>query len=294
MEANNATSPKTAIGVDSALQIALASLLRCASDKKKAKELAAVKSCCEAHLAKFGADPPPNASELQTVSGVATDAPDIMYTPWLGEAADMKACKIFEPFKMALDTKIPQMIECAIENLHQLLILGILRGSYPYQPVSPLFGQGGGASGSSLVSSVLVESVSSSGCIADCKIQLQAVRLLEAFALVDTSHVEGGSLLLCVRACCNVFLGSSSQSNQSYAREALNRIVTSVMKRMEGTGGAGGAGGDDAPSEGDRPADGGGGEAAAAAAAAAQDAAQNGDRERRERWPRDGRRATDA
>jgi hypothetical protein len=235
MDGSHASSPKPAVRIDSALQIALSSLLRCASDKKKAKELSAVKTCCEAHIAKFGVESSSNVTELQSLSGVATDSADIVYKQWLGEEADLKACNIFEPFKMALDTKIPQMTECAIENLHQLLILGILRGGHPYQPASPLFGEGGATTGAAaLVSSVLVESVSSSGCIADCKIQIQAVRLLEAFAVVEASRVDGGSLLLCVRACCNVFLGSSSQSNQAYAREALNRIVACVMKRMEG------------------------------------------------------------
>ena len=65
---------------------------------------------------------------------------------------------------------------------------------------------------------VLVECVCHSASIRDDKIQMHVVRVLQTAVMSEPCHVHGNALLLCIRTCFNVFLGSESAPNQSAAK----------------------------------------------------------------------------
>ena len=80
---------------------------------------------------------------------------------------------------------------------------------------------------------VMISCVCGCECLADEQVQMKAVRTLQTAVMSEPSYVHGASLLLCVRTCCNVFLGSHSTPNQTAAKGALSQMMSAMMKRME-------------------------------------------------------------
>jgi hypothetical protein len=64
--------------------------------------------------------------------------------------------------------------------------------------------------------------------------QMHVIRLLQASVISSPCCVHNTSLLLCVRTCFNIYLGSDSPANQSAAKAALSRMINAIMSRMEG------------------------------------------------------------
>lgn len=63
---------------------------------------------------------------------------------------------------------------------------------------------------------------------------MHVVRVLQTAVVSEPCYVHNNSLLLCVRTCFNIYLGSESPANQSAAKAALSRMINSIMSRMEG------------------------------------------------------------
>lgn len=63
---------------------------------------------------------------------------------------------------------------------------------------------------------------------------MHVVRVLQTAVMSEPCRVHGNSLLLCVRTCFNIFLGSENAANQSAAKAALSRMINAIVCRMEG------------------------------------------------------------
>eukprot|EP00286_Rhodomonas_abbreviata_P000898 CAMPEP_0181288712 /NCGR_PEP_ID=MMETSP1101-20121128/486_1 /TAXON_ID=46948 /ORGANISM="Rhodomonas abbreviata, Strain Caron Lab Isolate" /LENGTH=201 /DNA_ID=CAMNT_0023392867 /DNA_START=194 /DNA_END=796 /DNA_ORIENTATION=+ len=194
---------------DAVARAALSKMMQAVTiDKKKTKELDAVKAACaeclnelapEGKAAAGGEQENGAAAETaQKENGVAGD-----------DASDRRASGIFLPFKLAFDTKNPRVVEQALEGLHELIAHGYLKGNCPYPPQP-----------NRKVVDVMVEGVCGCGCINDEQVQMHIIRILQTAVVSEPSHVHGSSLLHSVRTCIIIHLGSSIPANQTAAKAA--------------------------------------------------------------------------
>ncbi|KAJ1259956.1 hypothetical protein BS78_10G194900 [Paspalum vaginatum] len=129
---------------------------------------------------------------------------------------------------LALDPASPKVAEPALECVAGLLSLRLVLGDVdaadpsaasPPSPVSKLF--------------AAVLACVSLGGGGDDALELAVLRVLVAFARCPAVSVSGECLGQVVKACYNVYLGSSSGGNQLCAKLAIAQVLAIVFARVE-------------------------------------------------------------
>ncbi|XP_046396224.1 brefeldin A-inhibited guanine nucleotide-exchange protein 1 isoform X2 [Ischnura elegans] len=132
--------------------------------------------------------------------------------------------KYFLPFELACQSKAARIVVTALDCLQKLIAYGHLTGNIP-DSTSP---------GKYLIDRI-VETICGcfSGPQTDEGVQLQIIKAL--LTVVTSQHVEvhGGTLLMAVRTCYNIYLASRNLINQTTARATLTQMLNVIFTRME-------------------------------------------------------------
>lgn len=165
-----------------------------------------------------------------------------------------RANMIFYPLKIAAETREEPFVVPALRVLQQMLAHGILDSSFLYKapevPQLPrpkkFFSFGGGGSETPpsqtpknekeenvpLVQIVL-GIVCMNATIPSDDLQMLVVRALLTAVSTSRCEVHGGSLLLCIRTACDVFLQAKALPTQTSAKAALSQMIGTVQQKLE-------------------------------------------------------------
>lgn len=167
------------------------------------------------------------------------------YSTWA--LADGAAREIMLVLRDAVDTRRPDVMDAALDCLQKLVSFKLIQG-----PVHSINHKRDSSTAISGVSSDGTESPTAPLQFAAQPPQAQAVelicrcddvheeavelRLLKSLLTVSTAStlaLHGQALLLCIRACYNVFLTSRSEVAQATAKATLIQMITIVFQRLE-------------------------------------------------------------
>ena len=136
----------------------------------------------------------------------------------------MDANKYFLPFEFACKSKSPKIVIIALDCIQKLLAYGHLTGENtdPKDPSRKLI-------------DTIVETICScfTGPSTDEGIQLQVIKALLTVVTSQSCQVHEGSILLAVRTCYNIYLGSKNLVNQTTAKATLTQMLNVIFSRME-------------------------------------------------------------
>lgn len=130
---------------------------------------------------------------------------------------------ILSPFLLACSSQTPKLAEPALDCLQKLIAHGYLRGEADPGSDSPE---------AKLLSS-LIEAVCKCRELADDGIELLVLKTLLSAVTSVCLRIHGDSLLLIVRTCYDVYLGSKNVVNQTTAKASLIQMLVIVFRRME-------------------------------------------------------------
>ncbi|EWM27144.1 brefeldin a-inhibited guanine nucleotide-exchange protein 1 [Nannochloropsis gaditana] len=172
------------------------------------------------------------------------------YTP----RTDTDADKFFEPFKLACETKIPKIMEAALDAIQKLVAYGYLRGTAIVTFSGPgsaglrrpagaarvegatSGGDGTGAdgeNGAAILMDVIIQTICDCNDQSEDAVQLQVMKALLECVISNTTQVHQASLLQAVRTCYNIHLVSRNPVNKTTARATLTQMLSIVFQRME-------------------------------------------------------------
>ena len=208
-----------------------------------------------------GGTPPPPGSAAAT-PGVSRGASPVPGSrgPRLAllnsaELDDETAALVWLPLRASLETRMPRVVEIALDALQRLIAAGYLCGEADVlggrpdddgTSIGAMDGRGkdarrdGGDPASAPNPSVakpvageIVEAVCWSAEIPDERVELCALKALLTAVTSASFLVHGEALLRAIRACYNLFLGSRNAVNQMTAKATLTQLITMVFRRME-------------------------------------------------------------
>ena len=112
----------------------------------------------------------------------------------------------------------------ALDCIQKLIAYGHLTGNSA-DPQNP----------SRLLIDCIVETICSSfnGPSTDDGVQLQIIKALLTLVTSPSTNVHEGSILLTVRTCYNIYLGSKNLVNQTTAKATLTQMLNVIFARME-------------------------------------------------------------
>merc|ERR1712048_197124 len=82
---------------------------------------------------------------------------------------------------------------------------------------------------------VMVRTICDCCSIESEKVQLQIVKAILTLATSQSTEVHGQSLLMCLRACYNIFLSTKNIDVQTSAKAVLTQTVCAIFQKMERT-----------------------------------------------------------
>ena len=140
------------------------------------------------------------------------------------DESGVDAEKYFLPFELACQSKSPKIVIIALDCIQKLLAYGHLTGN-SIDPKNP----------ARLLIDTIVETICScfSGPSTDEGIQLQIIKALLTLVTSQSCEVHEGSILLTVRTCYNIYLGSKNLVNQTTAKATLTQMLNVIFSRME-------------------------------------------------------------
>ena len=163
-----------------------------------------------------------------------------------GALADGAARELMLVLHDAIMTRVPRVMEAALDCLQKLISFSLIRGSVfsiNHKGASPsgagLLSREGGVGGEPLQfaaqapQSQAVELVCCCADAGDDAVDLQLLRALLTVLTASKLQVHSTALLLCVRSTYNVFLTSKSEVTQATAKATLIQIVNAVFFRIE-------------------------------------------------------------
>ncbi|CAN7134964.1 unnamed protein product [Brassica rapa subsp. narinosa] len=189
---------------------ALEKIVKNASWRKHSKLAAECKSVIERLNSPQKPDP-----DSSSVPGPLNDGGSVEYS-----LADSE--HIFSPLINACGTGLVKIVEPAIDCIQKLIAHGYIRGESD---------PSGGAE--SVLLFKLIESVCKCHDLGDEAIELPVLKTLLSAINSISLRIHGDCLLLIVRTCYDVYLGSKNVVNQTTAKASLIQILVIVFRRME-------------------------------------------------------------
>ncbi|RWS13810.1 brefeldin A-inhibited guanine nucleotide-exchange protein 1-like isoform X6 [Dinothrombium tinctorium] len=132
--------------------------------------------------------------------------------------------KYFLPFQLSCQSKSAKIVIVALDCIQKLVAYGHLTGNN----VDP-------RNEGKLLIDTIVETICSCfhGPSTDDGIQLQIIKALLTLVTSQHCQVHEGSILLAVRTCYNIYLGSKNLINQTTAKATLTQMLNVIFSRME-------------------------------------------------------------
>ncbi|KAH9305376.1 hypothetical protein KI387_009780, partial [Taxus chinensis] len=130
---------------------------------------------------------------------------------------------VLQPLRLAFETKIPKLVEPALDCLHKLIAYGHLEGD------GGLEGGKNGAIFTDIINMVC-------GCVDNTAVDSTVLQVLKVLLTAVASakfRVHGDSLLSVIRTSYNIALNSKSAINQATAKAMLTQMISIVFRRME-------------------------------------------------------------
>nr|KJB79753.1 hypothetical protein B456_013G065100 [Gossypium raimondii] len=127
---------------------------------------------------------------------------------------------VLNPILLALDSNYAKVAEPALECTFKLFSLGIVRGEIDSNKSNPILYK-------------IVESVCKVGGIGEEPVELAVLRVLLSAVQCPCVLIRGDCLLLVVKTCYNVYLGSLSGTIQACDKSVLAQIMLIVFTRAE-------------------------------------------------------------
>ncbi|MBA0782765.1 hypothetical protein Gotri_000591, partial [Gossypium trilobum] len=127
---------------------------------------------------------------------------------------------VLNPILLALDSNYAKVAEPALECTFKLFSLGIGRGEIDSNKSNPILYK-------------IVASVCKVGGIGEEPVELAVLRVLVSAVQCPCVLIRGDCLLLVVKTCYNVYLGSLSGTIQACAKSVLAQIMLIVFTRAE-------------------------------------------------------------
>ena len=253
-DADDRTPPPT---MEKLVLLSLGKIRKLVSSNRKHKSLRDACDTVMEHL---------QAKEQQALSASASAAADsvdgsqqqqpLSLSHSSGSRPDTDADKFFEPFKLACESKVPKIMEAALDAIQKLVAYGYLRGTSTVTFAGPgstgLRRSGSAASTTTSSSDLSGVEVGADGeetaailmdvviqTICDCNdqpedaVQLQVMKALLECVISNNTEVHQASLLQAVRACYNIYLVSRNPVNKTTARATLTQMLSIVFQRME-------------------------------------------------------------
>lgn len=142
----------------------------------------------------------------------------------LSTVATVDAEKYFLPFELACQSKSPKIVIVALDCIQKLVAYGHLTGNNPDPKNADKI----------LIDSI-IETICScfNGPSTDDGVQLQIIKALLTLVTSQQCQVHEGSILLTVRTCYNIYLGSKNLVNQTTAKATLTQMLNVIFSRME-------------------------------------------------------------
>lgn len=193
---------------------ALEKIVKNASWRKHSKLAAECKSVIEL-LNSPRKSPDPDDSSSSVPPGPLNDGGSVEYS-----LADSE--HIFAPLINACGTGLVKIVEPAIDCVQKLIAHGYIRGESD---------PSGGAE--SILLFKLIESVCKCHDLGDEAIELPVLKTLLSAINSISLRIHGDCLLLIVRTCYDIYLGSKNVVNQTTAKASLIQILVIVFRRME-------------------------------------------------------------
>merc|ERR1712228_750594 len=125
-------------------------------------------------------------------------------------------------FQLSCQSQVPPIVEVALDSIQKLMAQSILTGQILDRNGKPLI-------------DVMVRTICDCCSIESEKVQLQIVKAILTLATSQNCEVHGQSLLMCLRACYNIFLSTKNIDVQTSAKAVLTQIVCAVFQKMEKT-----------------------------------------------------------
>jgi len=231
ISSSNTHSSKSGASLAAGSAVFVISALDSILTSKEAKKLPALRSACGRALAMVrhasGQKTPTNASKEERERSSE------------GKMESLDARIVFEPLKLACETKSSTLVVIALDCIGKLVSYSFFvedDDQEEVNPVSKINDDGEPLPGSSaplpladLVTETVCETFSSS--LSDLA-QLQIIKALLATVLSTSVSVHQGSLLKAVRTVYNVFLMSKSTANQAVAQGCLTQMCHHVCGRV--------------------------------------------------------------
>jgi len=167
---------------------------------------------------------------------------------------DTDADKFFEPFRLACESKVPKIMEAALDAIQKLVAYGYLRGTATvifagtgsaglHCSGSAPAGEGGlsaagatraeGEETAAILMDVVIQTICDCNDQLEDTVQLQVMKALLECVISNNTEVHQASLLQAVRACYNIHLVSRNPVNKTTARATLTQMLSIVFQRME-------------------------------------------------------------
>eukprot|EP00483_Globobulimina_turgida_P008918 UN08936 len=123
---------------------------------------------------------------------------------------------------MSCQSQVPPIVEVSLDSIQKLMAQSILTGQTRDRNGKPLI-------------DIMVKTICNCCAIESEKVQLQIVKAILTLGTSPTCQVHGQSLLMCLRACYNIFLSTKNIDVQTSSKAVLTQIVCAVFQKMEKT-----------------------------------------------------------
>lgn len=131
----------------------------------------------------------------------------------------------FQPFELACQSKSIRIVIIALDCVQKLIAYGHFTGN--------------NIDSRSEEKKLLIDTIVNSICNCfngpntDDEVQLQIIKALLTIVTSQSCPVHEGSILLVIRTCYNIYLGSKKLVNQTTAKAALTQMLNVIFSRME-------------------------------------------------------------
>ncbi|CAN8254084.1 unnamed protein product [Cochlearia groenlandica] len=201
---------------------ALEKIVKNASWRKHSKLATECKAVIERLISLQKSPPPSSSAESETESSSSSSVPGPLNDGGSIEYSLADCELIFSPLINACGTGLAKIVEPAIDCIQKLIAHGYIRGESD---------PSGGAE--SILLYKLIESVCKCHDLGDESIELPVIKTLLSAINSISLRIHGDCLLLIVRTCYDIYLGSKNVVNQTTAKASLIQILVIVFRRME-------------------------------------------------------------
>ncbi|XP_053209714.1 brefeldin A-inhibited guanine nucleotide-exchange protein 1-like [Panonychus citri] len=132
--------------------------------------------------------------------------------------------KYFHPLELSCGSKSARIVTIALDCIQKLIAYGHITGN-TQDPRNP----------EKLLIDVIVDTICSCfhGPATDEGVQLQIIKALLTVVSSQYCQVHEGSVLLAVKTCYNIYIGSKNLINQTTAKATLTQMLNVIFRRME-------------------------------------------------------------